>query len=122
MTCDNGPSDPDAHPPNQVPGTENARTRVSRFEGQPPRTRSRRSACHTRQRARERRGTAVRRCVVVAGVRRCVRLNTGSGTYDSVDGGRSLEAITHLNPDAQESIRTVIDGILMRHQARKLAI
>jgi len=32
-----------------------------------------------------------------------------------------LEAITHLDPDEQETIRTVIDGILLRHQARKLA-
>ena len=32
-----------------------------------------------------------------------------------------LEAITHLDPDEQHAIRTVIDGILLRHQARKLA-
>ena len=32
-----------------------------------------------------------------------------------------LEAITHLDPDEQNAIRTVIDGILLRHQARKLA-
>lgn len=32
-----------------------------------------------------------------------------------------LEAITHLDPDEQETIRTVIDGFLLRHQARKLA-
>jgi hypothetical protein len=32
-----------------------------------------------------------------------------------------LQAITHLDPDEQHAIRTVIDGILIRHQARKLA-
>jgi len=32
-----------------------------------------------------------------------------------------LEAITHLDPDEQAAIRTVIDGILLRHQARKIA-
>lgn len=32
-----------------------------------------------------------------------------------------LQAITHLDPDEQHTIRTVIDGILIRHQARKLA-
>jgi transcriptional regulator with XRE-family HTH domain len=32
-----------------------------------------------------------------------------------------LQAITHLDPDEQNTIRTVIDGILIRHQARKLA-
>lgn len=32
-----------------------------------------------------------------------------------------LEAINHLDPDEQAAIRTVIDGILLRHQARKLA-
>jgi len=55
VTCGNGPCDPDAHSPNQQPGTGNARTRVSRLEGSPPRTRSRRSACHTRPRSLGRR-------------------------------------------------------------------
>ena len=32
-----------------------------------------------------------------------------------------LEAITQLDPDEQQALRTVIDGILIRHQARKLA-
>ena len=32
-----------------------------------------------------------------------------------------LEAITHLDPDEQAAIRTLIDSILLRHQARKLA-
>ncbi len=32
-----------------------------------------------------------------------------------------LEAIQHLDPDEQNTIRTVIEGILIRHQARKLA-
>jgi len=32
-----------------------------------------------------------------------------------------LEAITHLDHDEQQAIRTVIDGILLRHQARKIA-
>ena len=93
LTCDNGPSDPDAHSPNQLRSTENARTRVSRFEGQPPRTRSRRSACHTRprtldrRRRRCRRGGQVlwRRCSRSA-CRRCARFNTGA-TVGAGDGG-----------------------------------
>ena len=28
---------------------------------------------------------------------------------------------THLDPDEQAAIRTLIDSILLRHQARKLA-
>jgi transcriptional regulator with XRE-family HTH domain len=32
-----------------------------------------------------------------------------------------IDAIQHLDPDEQATIRTVIDGILIRHQARKLA-
>lgn len=32
-----------------------------------------------------------------------------------------LDAITQLDPDEQLALRTVIDGILIRHQARKLA-
>lgn len=32
-----------------------------------------------------------------------------------------LEAINHLDPDEQAAIRTLIDSILLRHQARKLA-
>jgi transcriptional regulator with XRE-family HTH domain len=32
-----------------------------------------------------------------------------------------LEALTHLDPDEQAAIRTLIDSILLRHQARKLA-
>jgi len=32
-----------------------------------------------------------------------------------------LEAISHLDPDEQAAIRTVIDGILLRHQTRKIA-
>ena len=32
-----------------------------------------------------------------------------------------LEALTHLDPDEQAAIRNLIDSILLRHQARKLA-
>ena len=32
-----------------------------------------------------------------------------------------LEAITQLDPDEQTAIRTLIEGTLLRHQARKLA-
>jgi hypothetical protein len=32
-----------------------------------------------------------------------------------------LEAITQLDPDEQAAIRTLIEGTLLRHQARKLA-
>jgi len=32
-----------------------------------------------------------------------------------------LEAINHLNPDEQNAIITLIEGTLLRHQARKLA-
>ena len=41
-------------------------------------------------------------------------------TYSTIPGGRP----THIDPDEQETIRTVIDGILLlvlRYQARKLA-
>lgn len=32
-----------------------------------------------------------------------------------------LEAIDHLDPDQQAAIRTLIEGTLLRHQARRLA-
>lgn len=32
-----------------------------------------------------------------------------------------LEAINHLDPDEQDAIRTLIEGTLLRHQARRLA-
>lgn len=32
-----------------------------------------------------------------------------------------LEAIDHLDPDEQAAIRTLIEGTLLRHQARRLA-
>lgn len=32
-----------------------------------------------------------------------------------------LEAIAQLDPDEQQSIRALIEGALLRHQARKLA-
>lgn len=32
-----------------------------------------------------------------------------------------LEAVNHLDPDEQNAIRTLIEGTLLRHQARRLA-
>lgn len=32
-----------------------------------------------------------------------------------------LEAVNHLDPDEQAAIRTLIEGTLLRHQARRLA-
>ena len=40
-------------------------------------------------------------------------------TFD--DWHPRLEAINHLDPEEQHTIRNVIDGILIRHLARKLA-
>jgi hypothetical protein len=45
----------------------------------------------------------------------------GSDENGHGDWQLRLDAITHLDPDEQHTIRTVIDGILIRHQARKLA-
>lgn len=87
-----------------------------------------RVSIHVSQIRRYEQGTAQPTLDVIR--RLTTALNTNADqlifNHDETSGENSewhlrLEAIQHLDPDEQQAIKTVIDGILLRHQARKLA-